>query len=118
MSKIRLLHLHCTLNEEVDKDEVYLKYEGRKLWPSGPYKKIGSGEKLKIDKLFEHKTDHDMVVELWDFDFLSKNDLIGTFTMHIEEDDRASTYFTTMKLAHSDSTASYMLEWEIVKVVE
>ena len=118
MSKIKLLNLHCTLNEEVDKDEVFLKYEGKKLWPSGPYKKIGSGDKLAVNREFDHKTDHDMVVELWDFDFFSKNDLIGTFTVHIEEDDSASTYFTTMKLAHTDSTASYMLEWEIIKRVE
>jgi hypothetical protein len=114
---IKLLSLHCTLNDEVDDDEVYLKYEGKKLWPAGPYKSIKSGDKKPIGKEFVHRTDHDMVVELWDFDFFSKNDLLGTFRMHIEEDDRASTYFTTMKPAGQDSTASYMLEWEIVKQV-
>lgn len=115
--QIKLLSLHCTLNDEVDKDEVFLKYEGKKLWPGGAYKSINSGEKKEINKEFTHTTDHDMVVELWDFDFFSKNDLLGTFTMHVEEEDRASTYFTTMKPARDGSTASYMLEWEIVKRV-
>lgn len=114
---IKVLALHCTLNDEVDKDEIFLKYEGKKLWPSGPYKSVNSGEKKAVEKEFIHKADHDIVVELWDFDFLSKNDLLGTFTMHVEEEDRASTYFTTMKVAKEGSTASYMLEWEIVKRV-
>lgn len=115
--QIKLLSLHCTLNDEVDKDEVFLKYEGKKIWPLGPYKSINSGDKIKIEKEFTHIADHDMVIELWDFDFLSKNDLLGTFTVKLEDDDRASTYFTTMKVARDGSTASYMLEWEIIKRV-
>ncbi|MEQ9404020.1 MAG: hypothetical protein RIM99_10565 [Cyclobacteriaceae bacterium] len=115
--QIKILSLHCTLNDEVDKDEVFLKYEGKKIWPTAPYKSINSGEKKEIGKEFTHKADHDMVLELWDFDFLSKNDLLGTFTMKVDEEDRASTYFTTMKVAREGSTASYMLEWEIIKRV-
>lgn len=115
---IKIISLHCTLNDEVDKDEVFLKYEGKKIWPSvGAYKSINSGEKKEVAKEFVHKADHDMIIELWDFDFLSKNDLLGTFTMKVEEEDRASTYFTTMRIAREGSTASYMLEWEIIKQV-
>ena len=114
---IKLLYLYCKLNDEVDKDEVFLKYEGKKVWPLGSYKSINSDEKKAVNKEFVHKADHSMVIELWDFDFLSKNDLLGTFTMRVDEEDRASIYFTTMKVAREGSTASYMLEWEITKRV-
>ena len=110
--------MHCTLNDEVDKDEVFLKYEGKKIWPGGSYKVINSGERMEIGREFVHTADHDIIIELWDFDLLSKNDLLGIFTMKVDEEDRTSTYFTTMKLEQANSTASYMLEWEIIGQVD
>lgn len=115
--QIKLLSIHCTLNDEVDKDEIFLKYEGKKIWPGSPYKSINSGEKIEIGKEFTHDPSNDLIIELWDFDFLSKNDLLGTFLIKLDEEDLATTYFTTMKLAREGSTASYMLEWEIIKRV-
>ena len=116
--RIKLLSIHCTLNDEIDKDEIFLKYKGKKIWPAGSYKSINSGDKLKINKEFIHNAKDDLVIELWDFDYLSRNDLLGTFLIKLDEEDVASTYFTTMRLSKEGSTASYMLEWAIIKTVK
>ena len=110
MPKITLKSLQCILNDEVDKDEVFLKLKGKKIWPSGKlYKQINSGEKIEINKSFDHE-EGEMVLELWDFDFLSKNDKFGEFRAKI--DSEKGGFVTGLKLTREGSTASYMLEWE------
>lgn len=109
MPKIKIKALQCILNDEVDKDEVYLKYNGKKIWPLGMYKQINSGEKLKVDKSFDH-SEGTIEIELWDFDYLSKNDHLGTFKM--KPDGDRGTFTASMQLHRADSTASYILEWE------
>jgi len=85
--QIKLLSIHCTLNDEIDKDEIFLKYKGKKIWPGSPHKSINSGERLEIDMEFKHDPIEDLIIELWDFDFLSKNDLLGTFFIKLDEED-------------------------------
>ncbi len=102
----------CILNDEIDKDEVYLKLKGKKIWPSGSaYKSIDSGERTPVDIDFEHE-EGEMDIELWDFDYMSRNDHLGTFTMKV--DDHKGNYTTSMRLKDEKSTASYILEWAIV----
>ncbi len=110
MAHIRLNSLQCILNDEVDKDEVYLKLDGKKIWPShGLYKQINSGETVQVNVQFEH-SDEQMEIELWDFDYLSKNDHIGTFII-VPHGERGK-FMANMRLHKSDSTASYILEWQ------
>ena len=109
MATIKLRSLQCILNDEVDKDEVYLKLDGKKIWPSGLYKQINSGDKVDMNLSFEH-SDEKMRIELWDFDFLSKNDLLGSFT--ITPGGERGAFTANMMLEREGSTASYMLEWE------
>ena len=116
MAKIKLVRLHCNLNDEVDKDELYIKFNGKRIWPDmGIYKSVDSGEKVDIGTEIEQELPLELKLELWDFDYLSKNDLLGTFNMKIKTDDFDDTYFTNMKLERTDSTASYMLEWRLLK---
>jgi len=109
MAQIKLNSLQCILNDEVDKDEVYLKLDGKKIWPSGLYKQINSGETLRLNVSFEHD-EEEINIELWDFDYLSKNDHIGSFVI-VPHGDRGK-FNASMKLHREGSTASYLLEWE------
>ena len=115
MVKIHLMSMHCMLNEESDKDEVFLKHLGKRIWPTkGKYHAMASNERTPVDVHFEHDLEHDLSIELWDWDLLTPNDLIGTFQMHVNADDYGK-FTTTLRIAHSTSTASYLLEWEIVE---
>lgn len=114
MSEIKLHNLHCFLNDETDSDEVFLKVKGKKIWPLGFFKSIDSGEIKKIDlTLSHHESDEPLIIELWDYDLLTANDLIGTFTLRIG-DEKEGRYQATMA-AETVSTASYLLDWEILK---
>ncbi len=114
MPTIQLNHLQCILNDEIDKDEVFLKYKGKKIWPDGIYRSVDNEEKKEIGITFEHKDIKEpMVIELWDFDYLSLNDHLGTFTMKVDE-NAGGPYQTSMVLNEKRSTASYILNWEIL----
>ena len=115
MTKILLTKLQCIVNYEIDEDEVFLKYNGEKIWPeSGLYKGIDTSETFEVNVTIENENpETPMVVELWDFDFLSANDFLGTFTMKIGSDTEGS-FSTSMALKEEGSTASYILYWEIL----
>ena len=115
MAKIRLTKLQCIVNDEVDEDEVFLKFEGNKIWPeSGLYKSIDNSESFEVNVELEHPDPNTpIVIELWDFDYLSANDFLGTCEMTIGNDTEGS-FSTSMKLREKGSTASYILFWEII----
>lgn len=112
MPKIRLNKIHCTLPDEIDKDEMYLKYKGKKVWPEeAMYHRVDTGDVAEVNLILEVEEEW-VDVELWDFDYLSRNDFLGTFRFKV--DDRPGKYTNSMKLVEENSTASYLLEWEIL----
>ncbi|XOV94663.1 MAG: hypothetical protein ACFHWX_08150 [Bacteroidota bacterium] len=114
MPTIQLNHLQCILNDEIDKDEVYLKYKGKKVWPHEIYKSVDNEEKKEIGITIEHENiDKPLIIELWDFDYLSLNDHLGDFTMKVDNKP-GGPYSTSMVLYEKNSTASYILTWEIL----
>lgn len=116
MSKIILTKLQCIVNDEVDEDEVFLKYNGDKIWPeSGLYKGIDISETFELDiEINVDDPKKTIAIELWDFDYLSANDFLGTFEMVLGTDTNGA-FSTSMKLKEKGSTASYILYWEIVE---
>jgi hypothetical protein len=60
---------------------------------------------VEIDGIEENQ---DVVIEVWDWDLLSPNDKLGTFTLPIESDiDMVQNLKETNK-------AKYSLDWELV----
>ena len=108
--KLRLVSIRCNVNDETDGDEIYLKYDGHKIWPNGLFKGIKMNEELNIDITIDVPDDEYVTIELWDYDLLSRNDLLGSFTMRTNE--KGGPFQTSLKLERLDYTASYLLSWE------
>lgn len=114
MPKIKLNRVHCTLPDEVDKDEMYLKHKGKKIWPQGSiYYRVDTGDTAYVDLILE--VDEGWTeIELWDFDYLSRNDFLGTFRFKVG--NQPGVYTNDMTLVEKNSTASYILDWEVLKI--
>lgn len=115
MPKIKLLKLDCIVNDEIDEDEVYLKHNGKKIWPeSGIYKGIDTSESFDINvEVSSENPMEPIVIELWDFDFVSANDHLGNFQMTLGNDTHGK-FSTSMTIIEKNSSASYILHWEII----
>ncbi|MEO9872267.1 hypothetical protein [Ekhidna sp.] len=112
MPKIRIKSVQCTTPDEIDKDEMYLKMDGHKIWPEGErYHRVDTGDVEHINMDFEVSEGWNEI-ELWDYDFVTLNDKLGVFKFKV--DDEYGKYSTSMTLLERDSTASYMLFWEIL----
>ena len=112
MSKIRIKSVQCTTPDEIDKDELYLKLNGQKIWPEGErYHRVDTGDQVEINLEFEVNPGWNEV-EVWDYDFVSKNDLLGVFKFNADADP--GSYSTSMTLLERNSTASYYLYWEVL----
>ena len=111
---LSLNFLHCYFVEEENYDDVFLKYNGKKIWPKRKKQQAVMMDTttplnveirgISLGQLVE--------IELWDFDWLSSNDLLGVFKMEISETTGA---FTTDMIRNLEETekAKYTLEWEV-----
>ncbi|MCV9389319.1 hypothetical protein [Reichenbachiella ulvae] len=111
MPKIHIKSVQCTVPDEIDKDEMFLKYDGKKIWPVGDwYFRIDTGDKVVVNIDLEVQ-DGWNELELWDFDYLTFNDHLGTFKFFV--DNNKGEYSTSMELCEEGSTASYIMQWEL-----
>ncbi|MGD1959633.1 MAG: hypothetical protein ACFB2Y_12300 [Fulvivirga sp.] len=107
--KLKLLELICYRADEGDGDEVFLKQNGRKVWPEDQkYLKISEGI-VKVNLALDVELGSQVILELWDYDVLSSNDKLGEFRMLA---DQRGAEFTT-DLHEGKSRAKYSLKWEL-----
>ena len=112
---LKLLRLHCYFVEESEYDDVYLKFDGRKIWPRDKKQ-----QPIMMDTTTEINVQIDdmalfqqVEIELWDWDFLKPNDLLGTFSLIIEgKDGKYSTDMIQNK--KKTNKAKYTLDWELL----
>jgi len=111
---LTLNYLHCYFVEEENYDDVYLKYNGKKIWPVNKRMKhimMDTTTELHVD-IKNVEPNQKIIIELWDHDWLSANDHLGSFELLIEE--IGGPFTTDMKRNKSETDkAKYTLEWEV-----
>ena len=110
-----LPRLHCYFVEEHEYDDVYLKYNGKKIWPKDKKRQpimMDTATELNIE-INDISKNQEVVIELWDWDFLSPNDKLGTFTLVVEGD---TGIFSADMVQNRKETkkAKYTLDWEVL----
>lgn len=113
MPQIKIHTIICNVPDESDKDEIYLKVNDKKIWPKkAKYLKIGVDESLEV-KIGGKFSGQWMELELWDFDYTSRNDHLGTF--HLDMSQGQGHYGTILTANEEVSQhVDYMLNWEIL----
>lgn len=112
MAQIRIKSVECSVPDEIDKDEMYLKYNGKKVWPIGDlYFRMDTDDKVNVDLDLEVDNGWNEI-ELWDFDFVTFNDHLGNFKFFV--DQSKGEFSTSMELFEEGSSASYIMRWELL----
>jgi hypothetical protein len=110
---LHLYRLFCHVVEEQGYDDVYLKADGIKIWPVGKKQEpVHEDSITELDlQIMDLKAGQQYVIELWDWDLISADDLYGTFMLPIEEGGP----FTTDLVRNLQKTrkAHYTLEWGV-----
>lgn len=111
---IKIQHIFCDVSEEVSEDEIFLKYQGKKIWPADSrYMHIKRGEHTAVNIIIPSVQEgQSATIELWDWDLLSANDHLGDFLL--TADNKGGPYRTDMKPTNPNDTAKYALQWSVV----
>ena len=109
-----LNYLHCYLVEEENHDDVFLKYKGKKIWPKRKKQQaimMDTTTSLGVE-IKGINVGQEVEIEIWDYDWLSSNDMLGVFRMLVERETGA---YTTDMIQNTKETtmAKYTLEWEV-----
>jgi hypothetical protein len=110
---LKLLNLHCYITDESGSDEIFLVVNDQKIWPSNRlFCNVRPGcTRIMVDlKEFDAGTSLD--IEVWDFDYLSSNDLLGIIRILLDEP--GGPYVTDMiQNRNKTDQARYSIEWEL-----
>ena len=111
---LQILKLNCYVSDESDADEVFLKIKNKKIWPLHHHYESMKKGSLDVNVDVKELAVNSMVeIELWDYDLLSANDLLGTFRLLV--DKTGGPYNTDLTLNKQDSNrARYNLEWQLI----
>ena len=109
-TKCKLVALKCYRASESDGDEVFIKAEGKKLWPQQKYASIKETEEVTINLILPTHGHEKIVLELWESDLFS-SELLGYFQFTLNGE--MGQYSTDLKLRDPKSNHRYALLWEI-----
>jgi hypothetical protein len=87
-------------------DELYITVNGEKVWPSGKYEDIKSGEKKDLNLTKNFTTEAKVV--LWEYDTVSSDDKLGEQTFKL--DSNSGEYM----LYNTDEGDVYFLDVEVL----
>jgi hypothetical protein len=110
---IKILQLNCFITDEIGFDELYLVVNNERIWPENHlYKSINPGS-TRIDvKILDLLPNTQIDLEVWDYDYLSSNDLLGKILLLVDEPGGP---YTTDMIPNQEKTekAKYSIVWEI-----
>jgi hypothetical protein len=113
----RLKTLVAHVQTEADGDELFLKIDGRKIWPSdNRFIRFDNKQSVEVN----HLCNLDILggfldIELWEYDNILFSSCIGEFVLSLDE--AGGPYYSDLKPSNG-SKARYSLIWEVVKVSE
>lgn len=107
--KLRILSVKCYLPDESDGDEIYLKSNGKKIWPiDAKYVQI-SGESAEVNLEMIIQKGDKIPIEIWDYDNFSANDHLGDLIIQADAHGQFVNEFTKK----GKDKSRYALEWEL-----
>lgn len=108
MPKLKLVSVACMQTDESDKDEIYLKVNDKKIWPvKQKFYPIDTDEEASIQLSF-NVTPGKCSIDLWEYDFIGSNEILGSFIFKIDQPGSFSEMMSNLK-----GDASYILNYEI-----
>ena len=114
MLSIKLERLFCYVTQERKQDEILLKYNGKRLWPENKYSvSIAQDKSVDLNVSIDHIADgQEILLELWEHDTLSANDLLGRFIVLA---DKPGGPFKTdiIKNPYEKEKVKYTLQWKL-----
>jgi len=109
--KCKLKALRCYRSSERGGDEIYLKLDGKQMWPQVPYERIHSMGEVEINlSIVTGKSAGSIRIELWEKDIL-KDDFLGYFLF--VPNGSEGEYVSDLRLANKNDTHRYAMVWEI-----
>jgi hypothetical protein len=94
-------------------DDVFLVLKGEKIWPKNKrHHPIRPGQTIVNVEIKGFDINTALEIEVWDFDYISRNDLLGKVPVFLDEPGGP---FTTDMIQNQMETlkAKYSIEWEI-----
>ena len=96
---------------ESDGDEIFIKLNGKKIWPQERYFSVGNSIKVKLDCCFDIRpTQQTFEFELWEYDNIFSSQCIGRFYLR---PDQIGGPFTTDLKETPGNFARYSLDWGV-----
>lgn len=94
--------------DETDKDEIYLKVYDKKIWPvKSKFYPIDTDEEVSIQLSFD-VTAGKLSIDLWEFDFIGSNEILGSFIFRTDQPGSFSEMMSNLK-----GESSYVLNYEV-----
>jgi hypothetical protein len=111
---LELIQLDAHFQTEQDGDEIFLKLNGKKIWPINrsyfSCQKEVAHIQLNVKKDVKVKPEQKVNIELWENDFIFFKKKLGDFTLIL--DQRGGPFITDLQLK-SKEFARYSLMWEV-----
>ena len=110
---LQLVNISCYVSDEADADEVFLKYNHKKIWPvKHHYESMNKGTLPVAVEIGDLPVNSVVEIELWDYDLLSANDHLGTFRLIADKPGGPFNTDLTPNKKKSDH-ARYNLQWQL-----
>jgi hypothetical protein len=111
---VRLKTLMCYQIDEQKFDDIFIKYKGKKIWPvDKKHEDVAIGKyELGVD-IAGLTSNEQIVLEIWDHDTLSPNDLLGTMAL-VPDKRGAGPYTVDMQRPRESDMARYSIAWEVL----